>query len=88
MIDNKRVGIRLEAIRKACGFDSQEDFAAELLGVDKSTYTLIKKGERRLSLDSALKLRTMRRIPLDYVYFGDGLSQLPADLAEALRAAA
>lgn len=88
MIDNKRVGIRLEAIRKALGYKSGEAFAADLLGVDKSQYSLIKSGKRRLSLDSALMLRTLRRIPLDYVYFGDGLQQLPADIAEVLRRAA
>ncbi len=87
MTDNKRIGRRVEAIRKALGFESQEEFAIEI-GLNKSTYSQIKTGERRLSLDTALVMRTQYRIPLDYLYFGDALGQLPIDIAEVLKRAA
>jgi transcriptional regulator with XRE-family HTH domain len=87
MTDNKRIGRRLEAIRKALGFDSQEEFALEI-GLDKSTYSSLKTGTRRLSLDTALLLRNQYRIPLDYLYFGDALEALPSNLADALKRAA
>lgn len=87
MTDNKRIGRRLEALRKALGFASQEAFAVEI-GLDKSTYSSLKSGERRLSLDTALLLRNQYRIPLDFLYFGDALEALPANLAETLKRAA
>lgn len=64
------VAKRLEALRKRYGINTQSEWA-EKLGIDKSTYSLMKKGERNLSFPTACRIRREYGISVDWLFFGD-----------------
>lgn len=71
MIDPpKIIGKRLEDLRKELGFKTQSAFA-EKLGIDKSTYSSIKTGDRNLSFETACVIRRQWGISVDWLFFGD-----------------
>lgn len=82
----KTIAGRLERTRLALGFDSQEAFGLTL-GYGKGTYNPWETGERRISLDAAIRLREVHKISLDWTYCGDP-SGLPVKLYLAISQAA
>lgn len=64
------IGKRLEALRVELGFKTQTAFA-EALGIDKSTYSLYKTGDRQLTFETACLIRQNWGISLDWLFFGD-----------------
>jgi DNA-binding XRE family transcriptional regulator len=71
MVDTPKViGNRLEALRKELGIKTQDAFA-EKLGIDKSTYSLIKNGRRNLSFETACVARQQWGVSIDWLFFGD-----------------
>lgn len=61
---------RLEALRKELNIPTQEKFANEI-GLDKSTYSLMKKGERNLSFETACRIKDKWGISLDWLFYGE-----------------
>ena len=82
----KTISGRLERTRLALGFPSQEAFA-RTLGYGKGTYNPWETGERRISLDAAIRLREVHKISLDWTYCGDP-SGLPVKVYLAISQAA
>ena len=74
---------RAKRTRLALGFVTQKAFC-EASGVRYDLYTACERGQRRLSLDVALKIRDKLGIPLDWIYCGDD-SRLAAALRAELR---
>jgi transcriptional regulator with XRE-family HTH domain len=74
---------RAKRTRLAWGFPTQKAFC-EASGVRYDLYTACERGQRRLSLAVALKIRRRFGIPLDWIYCGDA-SRLPAALATSLK---
>ncbi len=74
---------RAKRTRLALGFATQKAFC-EASGVRYDLYGACERGQRRLSLDVALKIRDKLGIPLDWIYCGDD-SRLPAALRTELR---
>lgn len=73
-IDPKLVGRRLEAVREALEMN-QLSFSG-IIGVDPSSYTKIKKGQKPLSPDMAYRLFLGTNIPMHFIYMGN-LQDLP-----------
>jgi transcriptional regulator with XRE-family HTH domain len=85
MIDPpKIIGARLRALRKAVDCKTQVAFAKSI-GVEKNTYNPWEKGERPLTFEGALLIRKRYRIPLDYLFFGEGEQELPAGIWRKLQ---
>lgn len=61
---------RLEALRKEMQFSTAEKFA-EAIGLDKSTYSLIKNGHRNLSFETACLMKSKWGISIDWLFYGD-----------------
>lgn len=71
MIDPPEIiGQRLERLRIELGFKTQTAFA-DALGIDKSTYSLYKTGDRQLTFETACLIRQNWGISLDWLFFGD-----------------
>lgn len=88
MIDPpKVVASRLKALRLAVGCKTQVAFAKSI-GVDKSTYNVWEKGQRPLTFEGALLIRKRYRVPLDYLFFGEAIDELPAGILIKLQQAA
>lgn len=88
MVDGpKIIGKRLAALREALDIEKQSDFAAAI-GVTKQTYNPWEKGSRPLTFDGACKIRAKFKIPLDYLFYGDGADQLPARIYNKIQRAA
>lgn len=69
------IGARLTLLRIWAGFDSQSAFA-RALDVSQTEINHYERGNRRLTLTTAQKIRARFRVTLDWLYFGDrtGLS--------------
>lgn len=88
MIDAPEIiGPRLKALRIALGVRRQSEFA-ESIGIEKQTYNPWEKGTRALTFEGALLIRKRYRIPLDYLFFGEAIDELPAKVHRNLRDAA
>jgi len=88
MIDPpETIGPRLKALRKALGYKSQVAFAKSI-GVEKNTYNPWETGSRALTFEGACSIHKNHRIPLDYLFFGEQLDQLPAKVHRELMQAA
>lgn len=81
------IGPRLRALRIACGFKSQARFAREI-GVERNTYNPWEKGKRALTFEGALLIRKRFHVPLDYLFFGDAVDEIPAGILQRLQQAA
>lgn len=80
------IALRLETTRVALGHKNQAEFAKGA-NLSQNRYNQYETGERRITIDAALKLKRKYGISLDWIYDGDryGLPQgirsaLPADL--------
>lgn len=64
--------LRLELMKRHPeeGFHSEGKFAATV-GIDKTSYSLIKKLERDLPLAAAFRIREKWGVSLDWLYYGD-----------------
>jgi transcriptional regulator with XRE-family HTH domain len=61
---------RLRAVRIACGFDKQIDFADEL-GITKGTWSDLENNNKPLSLELARQMKARWHLPLDFLLDGD-----------------
>lgn len=61
---------RLEALRKELKIEKEHEFA-EAIGLDKSTYSLIKNGRRNLSFETACLMRHKWGLSIDWIFYGD-----------------
>lgn len=64
------IGNRLEALRKELKIRTQDQFA-EKIGIDKSTYSSMKRGKRNLSFETACRIRSQWGVSIDWLFFGD-----------------
>lgn len=88
MIDTPDViGPRLKALRIACGYRTQQSFAAAI-GVERNTYNPWEKGVRPLTFEGAILIRKRFHIPLDYLFYGDLQDDIPARILARLQEAA
>ena len=88
MIDDpKIIGPRLRALRLALGIETQVEFA-QSIGVEKNTYNPWEKGSRPLTFDGACKIRKKYHIPLDYLFYGESVDELPMKVIKNIRQAA
>lgn len=76
------IGKRLQLSRAALGL-GQGDFA-DKLGIARNTYNQYEMGVNRPPVDSALKMREMFALTLDWIYAGDS-SALKWELADKIR---
>jgi len=60
----------LDAIDPKAGFGVEGKFAAAV-GIDKTTYSLIKKLERDLPFTAACRIKDRWGISLDWLYYGE-----------------
>lgn len=81
------IGPRLKELRLALGYKTQSAFADDL-GLDKSTYNPWEKGNRPLTFEGACLIRKKFKIPLDYLFFGDAIDELPMRVVRNLGKAA
>lgn len=82
----KVIAARLIRTRLALGYDTQAEFA-ETLGLGKGTYNPFETGQRRISLEAAIKMREVHKIPLDWIFCGDHAG-LPVRVHQAILKAA
>lgn len=88
MIDPPKViGARLKALRLALEFRTQTAFAREI-GVEKNTYNPWEKGTRPLTFEAACLIRNRFNVPLDYLFFGAAIDEMPAKIVRRLNQAA
>jgi transcriptional regulator with XRE-family HTH domain len=73
---------RLLLLRKALGYS--QPALAQLLGQASGTWAMYETGDRRISLDEALKLCARFGASLDWIYRGN-IHSMPADLAEKIQ---
>jgi transcriptional regulator with XRE-family HTH domain len=81
------IGPRLKALRLACGHRWQKDFAKEI-GVEKNTYNPWETGKRELTFEGALLIRKRFKVPLDYLFFGEMIEEIPGRILKRLQDAA
>lgn len=82
----KDIADRLLRTRLALGFETQAEFCTQVK-LAPNVYNPYETGERRITLNSALKIRQRFGVPLDWIYCGDD-SRLPAHLYKRLQEAA
>lgn len=75
------VARRLTALRSALGIN-KADFA-DAIGIDRSSYTKIEKGEKALLPPKAYEIFTKYRADLNYIYCGE-LGGLPNHLSSKI----
>lgn len=80
-VDPMMVAPRLIAIREALGIN-KTDFARRI-GIDKSSYTKIEKGEKPLLTGNAYKIYQLYGIDLNFIYLGQ-VRDLPGSLSSAI----
>ena len=81
-MDLKGTAARLIEARIALGL-SKSDFA-DSVGIDRSSYTKIEKGEKPLKADMGYEIAERWGVTMDFLYRGR-LSDLPENLAQTLR---
>lgn len=75
------VGERLAALRAYKGLN-KADFA-DGVGIDRSSYTKIERGEKPLKAEMAYKIAERHGVSMDFIYRGR-LTELPPSLADSL----
>jgi len=83
-IDPVEVGKRLTAARLAAGVNTQSEMA-DVVGVDKSTWSQYESGSRLITTRLAIKLLLRYGITLDYLYAGRPDTLMPAFRREVER---
>lgn len=66
----KTIAKRLLRTRLALGYQNQAEYCRQI-HVGKNTYNPFETGQRRISIDVALKIRARFGVPLDWIYCGD-----------------
>lgn len=79
---SEEVAKRLVLLRRALG--QTQAFLAGLLDCAPQAWANYEAGDRRISVDMALKLCGVTGVSLDWVYRGN-MSMLPAELAEKIQ---
>lgn len=77
------VAVRLAALRMALGLTKAE--FADQIGIDRSSYTKIEKGNKPLLPQNAFRLYKLYGVDMNYIYLGQILS-LPSSLSKAVQA--
>lgn len=79
------VGLRLRRLREAKGYHDglQARFANKVAGVTKGTWNAYERGENLIPVATALKLKRLYSVPIDWIYDGDSRN-LPFELSLAL----
>ena len=80
-VDPVMVAPRLAAIRTALDMN-KTDFA-RMIGVDKSSYTKIEKGEKPLLTATAYKIYELYGVDLNFIYLGQ-VGGLPSRLSNSI----
>lgn len=65
--NNKAVGGRLGRLRRALGFEQKRAFA-KFVGVPETSWNMFEGGERRITLNEALKVCAKTGASLDWIY--------------------
>jgi len=72
MIDPRETIVwRLEGLKEAYLPDATDEAFAKAIGLDKSTYSSIKKCARNLSFETACYIKEKWGISLDWLFYGD-----------------
>lgn len=72
MIDTREVIFwRLDGLKKAYMPDATDEAFANAIGIDKSTYSAIKKCDRNLSFETGCYIKEKWGVSLDWLYYGD-----------------
>lgn len=79
-----RVAPRLRALREAVGLGPSE--FADSVGIDRSSYTKIEKGEKPLHQYMAYDIAVLYGVTMEYIYRGSTTDRdLPDKYAQAIR---
>lgn len=78
----EEVAKRLRLLRRALG--QTQAFLAGLLGCAPQAWANYEAGDRRISVDLALKLCVLTGVSLDWIYRGN-MAMLPTELAEKIQ---
>jgi DNA-binding XRE family transcriptional regulator len=79
-----RVAMRLRALREATGCGPSE--FADLVNIDRSSYTKIEKGDKPLHQYMAYDIAVVFGVTMEYIYRGATSDRdLPEKLAQAIR---
>lgn len=68
---------RIRALRRSRGH-SQED-AAQLLGIDRSFFGRVERGDNSCSLDILVRISEVYAVTLDYLIFGMSRAGIPPE---------
>jgi transcriptional regulator with XRE-family HTH domain len=82
-VDTGQIGQRLQALRQLYGIKTQGEMA-RLCGVTNGNYSEFESGNRRVSLDVALRLAEVFDVSLDWIYLGR-IGGMPYSLAIKLQ---
>lgn len=78
------IGKRLWILREA--LDKTQAQMAKLAGLaSPSAWANYEKGDRRISLDHALRLHALAGVPITYIYHGS-MADIPSDLLDKINA--
>ena len=80
-VDKMMVSRRLEALRDALGMNKAE--FADLIEIDRSSYTKIEKGDKPLLPRQAFKIYERFGVDMNYIYLGQ-IGGVPQRLSSAL----
>jgi len=84
MIDPRETIVwRLQGLKEAYMADATDEAFARAIGLDKSTYSWIKKCERNLSFETGCYIKEKWGISLDWLFYGD-LQQSAAQVMASL----
>lgn len=78
LCDPPMVARRLEAVRETLGLTRAQ--IADQLGIDRSSYTKIAKGEKPFLPPAAYKLYELHGVDMNYIYLGQ-IGGLPSRLS-------
>lgn len=77
------VAARLRAMREALGLKKSE--LADAIGLDRSSYTKIEKGEKPLLPKDAYRIFTLYGVDMNFLYLGQ-VGGVPVSLSKRLTA--
>lgn len=79
--DKRFVARRLEAVRKSLNLTKAE--FADVIGIDRSSYTKIEKGVKPILPDAAYRIFELYGIDMNFIYLGQ-VGGLPARLSSSV----
>ena len=84
--DMAAIGRRLKLLRYALGYHGHGDMTAfaNMVGItNPSQWTQYEKGGKRIQIDVAINVSIATGVPLDWIYLGTLLTQVPSQIREA-----